>query len=1160
MSALLQCLENAVRARYISREKAEAIQKEVDAKRDAKWASDKIRDKLAEDLIRQAREAKRRALLQEARRQVLHEQMMSHRNARGEIDPAEALWLMIENYGQSKTIDDGETRKWVILRQVHQELAHFLNEFRKGALSGDLRRRQPDVVARMDNIVREIWGQDTQDAKAKALAQSWMKVAEGLRVRSNAAGTAIGKLDYGYLPQSHSAEALISIGEDAWVSYLMRDGVLDRSKMKSPVTDQVLDDDELEKALREAWKNITTDGWIDREPSFAVFGRGMLAKRRDDYHRFLHFKNADAWLAYHRDFKAGDPFEAMMGHLSIMSRDIATLEIFGPNPDAMRNYLKQVVLRHAAEAVPQQTNLRRKQKAALDVIEKVLPGETGPDLVKRIEQAMKDLADASKKAHASGRPEWLERAQAMAEKMDAIERELETLEPINIGERRARLETEIAALDAEIAGRKADKAGGKRAQRRNEALLKEAERRRSVLEADRVKLENQNTSIAGQRPDIYQEAIDAFAELKRQTREMRAGTYWMVDDPAEKAKSAIYRSDKMWDVFRGNQYAPISSGWANAMQSARNWFTAVLLGSSSLSTLADIGNIRQARWMAGMDPSTLKILGGYLDQLKYDRVAAMEAGLLLDSSVHVMHQQARYLESAGFMSTAQGNFGKQAVQWTGFVADRVITLSGMAWMTQAAKWAFGTAIQVEMGKLLGRGFDELPEMMRKAFERHQIGPNDWDVMRASTLYTPQNGFSYLRPQEVAKRDQAVAEKYLAMIHRETRYAVVEGTVKSRSYFGTERRGTFVGEAMQNFGQFKSFGVAVVLLHIGRIVREWQAGNHTTAAGMAVGLAISGAIIGSLVNELIQVVNGKDPVLPTKLAKGEMPGADYWLKGITKAGGLGIYGDILFSPVDRQGGGLVGAALGPVGQQVERMRRRGGVETIDWWEGKGKEGKIARDLISTAREMTPGSTLWYLRLVKERWGLNQLALAFDPRAKEVFRRHEQLQAKADGNGFWWRAGEALPRRAPMLWPDKDVAAASTPATKPKRGRKAEPEPKPVAAGDAAGQFPAGTKIERSASRPFSVVDGDTIQVGTQRWRIEGYDAPEVFGRAQGQGERNAGVKAALRLQELIRTGKVQIEVTNPPDKWGRGRAKLTVDGNDVAAQMKREGHVKRSANR
>jgi endonuclease YncB( thermonuclease family) len=1154
--SLLQCLENAVRARWISRDKAEAIQKEVDAKRDANWASDTIRTRLADDLVRQAREAKRRALLQETRRIVLHDQVMSFRNARGEIDPARGYLRLVENYDEGQ-LQDVESLKWAIIRQVHQELAGFLNEFHKGALSGDLRRRQPELVARMDNIVREIWGQDTGDGRAKALAQSWIKVSEGLRVRSNKAGTAIGKLDGGYLPQSHSAEALLSIGEDAWVSYLMRDGVLDRDKMVSSMSGEKLDDAQLDRALREAWKNITTDGWIDREPGFAVFGRGALAKRRDDFHRFIHFKNADEWLRYHRDFKAGDPFEAMMSHLSVMSRDIATLEVFGPNPDAMRQYLKQVAMRHAADAVPQKTEMRRRQKRALDVIEQVLPGETGRDLVKRIEQSMKDLADASKKAHASGDPEWLARAQEMSQRMDAIERELETLEPISIGERRARLETEIAALDAEIAGRKTE-TGGKRAQRRNEGLVREAERRRAVLAKDLDKLERQDTSIAGQRPDVYQEAIDAFAELKRQTREMRNGTYWSAENPVDAANGTILKADRMWDLYRGTFYAPVSSKWANGLQSARNLATSIMLGSASISTLADIGNIRQARWMTGMDPGTLKILGGYIDQLKFDRVAAMEAGLMLDSAVHVMHQQARYLESAGFMSTAQGNFGKQAVQWTGFLADRVITLSGMAWMTQGAKWSFGTAIQLEMGKLLNRSFDDLPEMMRRSFERHLITAADWDVMRSSPLHTPENGFSILRPQEIAKRDRAVAEKYLMMIHRETRHAVVEGTLESRTFLDFGRPGTIAGEIGKNIGQFKSFGVAVILLHIGRIVREFQLGNHANAVGMGLGLAVTGALIGSLVNELMQIVNFKDPVLPTLLAQGKTPGVDYWSKGILKAGGLGIYGDLLFAPVDRGNGGLAGALLGPVGGQVERLRRRGGTNTIDWWEDKNKEGKFARDAIATARELTPGQSLWFVRGILQRWGYNQLALAFDPNAEKVFRRNEQMTAKADGNSFWWRPGAALPGRPPMLWPDKAVTEK---APLPKsRSRRAEPEPKPVAAGDAAGQYQVGTKIERSPQRPFSVVDGDTIQVGTQRWRIEGYDAPEVFGRAQGQGERNAGMRAALRLQELIRTGKVEIEVTNPPDKWGRGRARLKVDGNDVAAQMKREGHTRRQEGR
>lgn len=1156
---MLRCLENAVAAGHIAREKAEEAQREIDRLIRQSVAPEQVRERLTKEMEAQAREAKRRALLQEARRLVLTEQVMNHRNARGELDPAEALWLTIENFGQARGIDDAETRKWVILRQVHQNMAQFLNEFHKGALTGDLRRREPHLVARMDNIVRELFGEASNDPRAKALADAWTRTAEGLRVRGNAAGMAIGKLDKWGLPQSHSPEALLTIGEEAWVRYLMRDGVLDRAKMISQATGKALDDAELEKGLREAWKNITTDGWIERDPSYAAFGRGALAKRRDEHHRFIHFKSADAWLAYHREFKAGDPFEAMMSHLSVMARDIATLEIFGPNPETMRNYLKQLVLRHAADAVPQRTVMLEKRAGALSTIEKVLPGETGRDLVGRIEKVMEEMADASRRAIASDSDEWRAKAREAAGRMDAIERELERLEPLTVGERRARLETEIAALDAEAAGRKAE-GGGKRAARRNEGRLREVERRRAVLDAELKRLEGSDTSVMGQAPDVYQEAIDAFAALKQEIRAMRSGAYYFVKDPKEKAKAAIYRAEKMWDIFRGNNYAPVSSTWANVFQTARNWMTSVLLGSSSLSTLADIANIRQARWMAGMDPSTLKILGGYLDQLKFDRVAAMEAGLLLDSSVHVMHQQARYLGSVGFMSQSSGSLGQKAVQWSGFLSDRTITLSGMAWMTQAAKWAFGTAIQVEMGKLRASAFDDLPDMMRRAFDRHQISAADWDAMRKAELYSPTKGLSYLRPQEVAKLDRAVAEKYLAMIHRETRFAVVEGTVKSRSYFGGERSGTLWGEWQRNSGQLKSFGVAMIIQNIGRIVREAQAGNIKNAVGMSAGLAISGAIIGALVNEITQIVSGKDPRLPSAIASGEVSKVsfqtDYWGKAILKSGGLGIYGDILFGPVSRSGMGLASTALGPVGQQIDKLRTRSFGDTLDWWEGKPKDGKLARDAIGTARELLPGSTLWYLRLVKERWGLNQLALQFDPRAQEVMRRHEQLQRRVDGNGFWWSAGQALPSRPPMLWPDRQVAA-SLPSAKPSR-RRPEPEPKPVPADAAAAQFPVGSKLDISAQRRPLVVDGDTVQLGGQRWRLEGYDAPEVFGRAQGQGERTAGVRAAVRLGEMLRDGRIEMEVIAPPDKWGRGRARLTIDGRDVAQAMRREGHVKRVA--
>jgi hypothetical protein len=55
----------------------------------------------------------------------------------------------------------------------------------------------------------------------------------------------------------------------------------------------------------------------------------MLANQKAE-HRFLHFTDGDAWLAYHNKFGSGSPFDAMMGHIEAMSRDTALMEILGP--------------------------------------------------------------------------------------------------------------------------------------------------------------------------------------------------------------------------------------------------------------------------------------------------------------------------------------------------------------------------------------------------------------------------------------------------------------------------------------------------------------------------------------------------------------------------------------------------------------------------------------------------------------------------------------------------------------------------------------------------------------------------------------------------------------------------------------------------------------
>ncbi|WP_312573114.1 hypothetical protein, partial [Brevundimonas sp.] len=64
--------------------------------------------------------------------------------------------------------------------------------------------------------------------------------------------------------------------------------------------------------------------------------------------RFLTFQSADAWMTYQRQFGEGDAFQAMMGHLDDMARDVAQMQILGPNPRHQFEWLAAFARREAA--------------------------------------------------------------------------------------------------------------------------------------------------------------------------------------------------------------------------------------------------------------------------------------------------------------------------------------------------------------------------------------------------------------------------------------------------------------------------------------------------------------------------------------------------------------------------------------------------------------------------------------------------------------------------------------------------------------------------------------------------------------------------------------------------------------------------------------------
>jgi hypothetical protein len=279
-----------------------------------------------------------------------------YRNLNGNSSAFEAFAALMESQAQGTT--SWRYRAEAIARMTQAEVADYLSNFRRSFFSGK-RMDKPGI----ENVVREMRGEATGSPQAKGMADAMEQAFEKLRQKFNeAAGfEAIGKLDYGFLPQHHSPAALLNVpGKTAAEKYAFwRDRELPRldlDKMRDPLTGGHLTPERLEEVLRASWNRIVTGGWSDREPSAAPFGTGALAKQRSD-HRFLHYKTADDWIASDREFGSGDPTKAMFQHIRNMAHDIAAMETFGPNPNATVNWMKQVVQSEVAKSITGEPSL-----------------------------------------------------------------------------------------------------------------------------------------------------------------------------------------------------------------------------------------------------------------------------------------------------------------------------------------------------------------------------------------------------------------------------------------------------------------------------------------------------------------------------------------------------------------------------------------------------------------------------------------------------------------------------------------------------------------------------------------------------------------------------------------------------------------------------------
>jgi len=471
--------------------------------------------------------------------------------------------------------------------------------------------------------------------------------------------------------------------------------------------------------------------------------------------------------------------------------------------------------------------------------------------------------------------------------------------------------------------------------------------------------------------------------------------------------------ENIWALHNGSLNAPVDGSVSRSLAGVRQLLTAAQLGSASVLALGDFNFTRIAARFNGLDStramfSNLKQMtkGMYSDELAE---VAMSSGLIAESFLTVGAAQARLMGDIYAPELAKR------------INETVLRASGLSHMTQAGKMGFGMEFFRTISKYSDLEFNKLNPAFRDFFERNGIGEDGWNIIRSTKQYE-HKGVKFIRPDDIFANEnisQGVAkdlsDRLMDGINREIEFAVPSASYRAKATLkGNTKPGTVPGELMLSFGMYKNFALTIGYTHIARAMF----GNVKTfggRAGYAASFFITSTLIGALTYELKNLAKGKD------VTRWENMDAKYWANAAVHGGGLAIFGDFLYSAVNRFGGGIsttiAGSPIGFLQDTVNLALINPGKEIHDLFAEDDFDPNWGKDISNYIKRYSPGASLWQIRLAFERLVVDSLQEMIDPDFDKTVRRKEKRLRKRTGQEYWWAAGQKKPDRLPEINPLK-----------------------------------------------------------------------------------------------------------------------------------------------
>lgn len=457
----------------------------------------------------------------------------------------------------------------------------------------------------------------------------------------------------------------------------------------------------------------------------------------------------------------------------------------------------------------------------------------------------------------------------------------------------------------------------------------------------------------------------------------------------------VHKLEAIWDHVSGAANSPVSEGIATFFRGVRAWLTSAQLGSAALSSVTDFATLR--RTAAFNDIPAVRVMRQYLALLnpahRADRVKAVRLGLIADAWAQ---------RAAGATRHQAEVVGHEL---PGRIAEFVMRASGLTAHTQAGRWAFGMEYLGHLADLAKTKFDALPAGIRAGFARHGIDAAMWDRIRNGPMYEDA-GVRFVWPEALAKTgdraDLEAASRLLELVNTEMDFAIpTPGALERAILIGKNRPGTLSGEFWRASAQYKTFPLTMMTMHLMRGLSSYRGGDR---GRYLAAIALSTTVMGAFAMQLKEIAKGRDPR--------DMTDARFWGAAFMQGGGAGILGDFLYAGLSRADRSFYMTAIGgPTAGLVDDLARLTGANIAQTAEGR--DSNFGAELARFVRMNTPGSSLWYARLAMDRLLWDRLQEMADPHYAARFARMETRALTEYGQEFWWRPGEAAPRRAPDL---------------------------------------------------------------------------------------------------------------------------------------------------